>query len=154
MGNHSFDREVVMFRFFRSFWIIPVFAFSVCAFSAFSFAQFVMYGDVVLGLEAEQPLTQKDIDAYVKFVPEVKAAKKKGVEVSDSVFEKCGVTPQRATLIMSKVLSSYPLCDISYDEEIHTIFPINRKNAMYPTKAEIDLVRKNKLAIDALYAEK
>ena len=111
-------------------------------------------GVPVILFNDQQPLTQKDIDAYLKFYPAEKKAKKENKLVQNDLYHSCGVSPERAAYVKHKVSIVYPYCGKEDAEYQILSTPQTMTHAIHPTLEELALVRSNLNAIEKIYAEK
>lgn len=89
----------------------------------------------------KQPkLTQKDIDAAIKIIPQMKASK--GARLPSDVYKSAGVTEERMGYIMAK-LSTLQAIDLPTEQQQMFFSMAGYPKELYPTDAEKTLMRKN-----------
>ena len=96
---------------------------------------------------AEQPLTQADIDTFIKIAPQVFADDNPAA--ASKIFKAAGLTDSRGAYIMTKV--SLSMMQFEADEDSTGI--INSvPEPMRPTPTEMALVKKNQEALNKTIA--
>ena len=121
----------------------------MCSFfstTAFSFEQGRLPPEMIASFKKEKPMTQKDIDLFLKVMPQVQKLKDKE-NPSEEFFIKNGTTGKRFAYIGTKVALGYNLLDAPAQQQAMFFQITGTDLVMKPTDAEFELIRKNKSKI-------
>lgn len=103
--------------------------------------------EVTALFEKEPPLTQKDIDAFARFYPQIQkmtSEEKNGVKVVDNaVFAKEGITPARGSYVFTKVPVVYAVIEVPEEYRLMVVKMGGIPAPLLPNKDELVLVQKN-----------
>lgn len=105
--------------------------------------------EIIAALKNEPPLTQADIDTFIKIMPEMSKAAEKDPAQAVKIYEKAGLTENRFGLIFSKVTlgmfvaSGIPKETLTSGQDVPEV--------LVPSDAEIELIKKNLEALEKAF---
>lgn len=91
-------------------------------------------------MQKEGPLTQADVDIYIKLLPTMGQAMTGGADGLKSIHEASGLSEVRLSMVMTKVALSQALASGLTMEQLNAQ---QIPDVMKPTDAEVELVKKN-----------
>jgi len=105
--------------------------------------------EIIEALKKEPPLSQADIDTFVRIMPEMSKAAEKDPAEAVKIYEKAGLTENRFGLIFSKVTlgmfvaSGIPKEALMSGQDVPEV--------LMPGDAEIELIKKNMAALEKAF---
>lgn len=100
----------------------------------------------------EEPLSQKDIDAYLEAFPHLK--EKTGQDQVGAVFEKAGISRERGIYVVVRIGQAYAVLEFEKElgAEAAESYRDSLDDPFKPTADEVNLVRQNKARVDEVMA--
>lgn len=99
--------------------------------------------DILAVLKKEPPLTQEEIDIFIKIAPALKEADNKDKSKLPSIFKEAGLSDIRGIYVMFKVAGA--MANLVQGVPLNQIPELHR-----PTPQEVELVKKNQAALTKL----
>ena len=105
--------------------------------------------EIIEALKKEPPLTQADLDTFIRIMPEMSRAAEKDPSQAVKIYEKAGFTENRFGLIFSKAtLGMFMASGISREA---LMSGQDVPEVLMPSDAEVELIKKNMAALEKAF---
>ena len=105
--------------------------------------------EIIAALKKEPPLSQADIDTFIRIMPEMSKVAEKDPAEAVKIYEKAGLTENRFGLIFSKVTLGMFVAGGIPKEAL--VSGQDVPEVLVPSDAEVELIKKNMAALEKAF---